>query len=285
MNLKMWFKLLRVKQYVKNFLLFVPLVFGKPVEEWIFLFPKVLLAFILFSLASSSIYIINDIKDREKDRLHPVKSKRPIASGKIGVNTALAIAIILLIVSVLGAWFLNKTFAITLVLYLVNNLLYSFVLKSYQLLDVFSIAFGFVLRVYAGAAVINVPVSTYLFLTIFFLALFLGFGKRRYEILTLKADKERHRASLRDYTVYYLDQLMTISATLALVVYTIYVVEHTNKIMVFTVPVVVFGLFRYYHITHNLRRGEPSDDLLSDPGILAASAFIYGILILLSRVL
>ncbi len=240
--------------------------------------PTVFMAFLSFSLLSSAVYVFNDLKDLERDRLHPVKRKRPLPSGEVSVPSAILIGAFLLILSLTSGYFLGWTFLLVLGAYALNNLLYTLYLKNYQLFDIFSIALGFVLRVYAGAVAIDVPVSTYLFLTIFFLALFLAIGKRRYELLLLGEDGKNHRRVLRHYSVYYLDQLMNISATLTLVVYTLYTLEVSRRGMVFTVPIVVFGLFRYYHITHNLNRGEPSDDLLSDPLILL-SALSYALVL------
>ncbi len=240
--------------------------------------PFVFLAFLSFSLLSSAIYVFNDIRDLERDRLHPVKRKRPLPSGEISVSSAVLLGALTLVLSSALGYLLGWPFLLVLGAYALNNLLYTLYLKNYQLFDIFSIALGFVLRVYAGAVAIDVPVSTYLFLTVFFLALFLAIGKRRYELLLLGEDGKNHREVLRHYSVYYLDQLMNISATLTLVVYTLYTIEASHRGMVFTVPIVVFGLFRYYHITHNLKRGEPSDDLLSDP-IILLSALAYALVL------
>ncbi len=274
-----YIRLLRPRQWVKNLLVFVPLLFAAPSFDWMARnAPSVLLAFLSFSLLSSAIYVFNDIRDLERDRLHPVKRKRPLPSGEVPVPSAALLGILLFLLSLAAGYPLGWTFLLVLLTYALNNLLYTLYLKNYQLFDVFSIAFGFVLRVYAGAVAIDVPVSEYLFLTVFFLALFLAIGKRRYELLLLGDGGKAHRKVLRHYSVYYLDQLMNISATLTLVVYTIYTLEGAREGMVFTVPIVVFGLFRYYHITHNLKRGEPSDDLLSDPLILF-SGFLYALVV------
>ncbi len=272
-------KLLRVHQWVKNLLVLVPLVFAAPFPEWILRnLPHALLAFLSFSFLSSAVYVFNDIRDLERDRLHPVKRRRPLPSGEVSVPVAVVLSVVMLLLSLLIGYTLGWIFIGVLVAYALNNLLYTLYLKNLQLFDIFSIALGFVLRVYAGAVAIDVPVSTYLFLTIFFLALFLAIGKRRYEILLLGDEGKNHRKVLKHYSVYYLDQLMNISATLTLVVYTLYTLERNNPLMVFTVPIVVFGLFRYYHITHNLSRGEPSDDLLSDPLILL-SGLTYALVV------
>ncbi len=280
-NPRDYVRLIRVKQWVKNVLVFVPLVFAATSPEWILgHLPQTLMAFLSFCFISSAVYVFNDIKDVERDRLHPVKRLRPLPSGRISTATATVVGALFLFLSAALGYLLGKPFLLVLVLYTLNNLLYTVLLKNLQLFDVFSIAFGFVLRVYAGAVAIDVPVSAYLFLTVFFLALFLAIGKRRYEILLLGEEGKNHRKSLRHYSVYYLDQLMNISATLTLVVYTIYALSRDDFLFAFTVPIVVFGLFRYYHITHNKGKGEPSDDLLSDPFILLSGALYSGVVLL-----
>ncbi len=267
--------LLRPHQWVKNLLVLIPLVFGHPPGRWgEFLLP-VTFAFLAFCLIASSVYILNDVADRNVDRLHPVKSRRPIARGAIPVERAILLAAFFLVAGMAFSEAVSGALLVVGLLYFVNNLLYTFLLRDIPLLDVFSVAAGFLLRIYGGAVAVSVPVSVYLFLTVFFLALFFALGKRRHELLLLSGEASRHRKALRMYTVYYLDQLMLISAALSLVVYTFYTIQHAHPGMVYTVPIAVFGIFRYYHLTHNLNRGEPSDDLLADPWILAAGA-VYG---------
>lgn len=272
-------RLLRPHQWTKNVLVVVPLVFGRSPGEWGTYALPVLLAFVSFSLVASAVYILNDVVDREVDRLHPVKSRRPIARGAISVERALTLAAFLLVVGLVLAEGVSGGLLLVVLLYFTNNLFYTFLLRDLPLLDVFSVAVGFLLRVYGGAVAVEVPVSVYLFLTVFFLALFFALGKRRHELLLLSGKAAHHRKALRLYTVYYLDQLMLISATLALVVYTLYAIQHARPGMVYTVPVAVFGIFRYYHLTHNLNRGEPSDDLFTDPWILGAGLVYGGIVV------
>ncbi len=282
MSAKDLLELLRVKQYVKNLLVFVPLVFSQKnllgIYENSF---NEFLAFLSFCALSSAVYIINDLRDYQKDKIHPIKSKRPLASGKISRFVAILILITLLAINLPIFYHLGLYFFIVSIAYLANGILYTYIFKNLQLFDVFSISFGYIMRIYAGAYAIDVPVSGYLFLTVFFLSLFLAFGKRRYELLYLGERSKDFKKVLGDYSVYYLDQLMVISATLTLVVYTIYVAQKGDIYLRFTIPVVVFGIFRYYHITHNLEKGEPSDDLLQD-GIILLSAGAYIILLFLS---
>lgn len=275
--LKAWFNLLRPYQYTKNFLLFAPVVFAK---RWDLL-SEAFWAFLLWCLGSSAVYALNDAKDAPQDRLHPVKKNRPVAAGLISPRQAYAGAAALAFVAIGGAVWLQPLFALLLLLYMANNLLYTFWLKRLVLWDVFSIAAGFLLRVYGGAALGPIPISAYLFMTVFFLSLFLALGKRRHELLLLSSEQAtQSRRSLSGYSVYYLDQLMGISATLTLTVYILYLMHAPFRWLLMSLPVVVMGIFRYYHLTHNKGAGEPSRDLFADPLLLGLGA-VYGLLALL----
>ncbi len=266
-------KLIRVKQYTKNFILFLPFIFsGSFMDKTLFL--KESLAFIGFCFLSSSVYIINDIVDIEKDRLDPRKRTRPLASNKISIKFALFLFAILFSLSFLILFLVNIFTLIGGVLYFLNNVLYSFYLKKKQLFDVFSIAFGFVIRVYTGAFAINVEVSQLLFLEMVFLSLYLGFGKRRYELLKLEDKAIDFKEVLQYYSVYYLDQLMLISASLSLFIYILYTLSFHNSYLVYSTIIATFGVFRYYHITHNLKQGEPSEELLNDKQILISAILL-----------
>ncbi|MCX7606651.1 MAG: UbiA prenyltransferase family protein [Bacteroidia bacterium] len=263
-RLRAWVDLLRVHQYTKNVLLFVPLLFAK---RWDLLFEGSV-AFLLWSLAASAVYAMNDAKDYAKDRLHPRKKLRPVAAGLIPPQEAYFLAAVLALFSLVGAFTLGALFGFLLCLYILNNLLYTFWLKDLPLWDVFSIAAGFLLRIYGGAALGSIPVSGYLFMTIFFLSLFLALGKRRHELLLYAENVEEGRRSLKGYSVYYLDQLMVISATLTLIVYMLYLMHTSFRWLMATLPIVVMGIFRYYHLTHNRGAGEPSRDLFADPFLI-----------------
>lgn len=293
------FHLLRPQQWIKNALVFTPWVFAArtPADLLNGLIP-VVVTFAAFSLTASAVYAINDVIDADRDRLHPLKRHRPVASGVVAPATALALAAACaamgLTLSGLASWEVTAY----LVGYLVNNYVYSIWLKHVQLLDVFSLSLGFLLRVYAGAAAVDAPVSAYLFLTVLFLTLYLGLGKRRFELRLAKTDRDggqpvspsgpdapstvplqpnNHRYNM--YSIYYLDQLMLLTATMTLVLYTMYTLIEAAPGLVPTVPVVSFGIFRYYHLTHNLDRGEPSDDLVGDRWILTSSA-VFAALVL-----
>lgn len=272
-----WIKLLRPQQYVKNVFVFTPMIFARRWDVW----TETVVGFVAFCLTASAVYALNDAVDAPADRLHPHKRKRPVAAGAISVTAAYLTAALLALLGVSGAFGLSRLFAFVLLLYLANNLLYTFWLKRLALWDVFSISAGFLLRIYGGAAIGNIPVSGYLFMTVFFLSLFLALGKRRHELLLLSAeDAEKSRKSLRGYSVYYLDQLMVISATLTLVVYVLYLMHGHFTWLMGTLPVVVMGIFRYYHLTHNRNAGEPSRDLLNDYTLLGLGA-VYVALALL----
>lgn len=278
-RLKAWIALLRPHQYTKNALIFVPMVFA---QRWD-LIEKVVEAFVLWSLMASAVYAFNDARDALSDRAHPTKRRRPVAAGLISPSQAYVAAFFLGVGSLTGAFVLNVTFGTLLLAYLLNNLFYTFWLKRFPLWDVFSITGGFLLRTYGGAIGGAIPISVYLFMTVFFLSLFLALGKRRHEILLLGgpgSEAQTVRKSLRGYSVYYLDQLMNISATLTLVVYILYLMHATFGWMLATLPIVVMGLFRYYHLTHNYGAGEPSRDLFADP-LLVSLGIAYGFLAVL----
>ncbi len=273
-RLKAWILLLRPHQYTKNMLIFVPFLFGKAWET----LGLVIATFVAWCLMASAIYALNDTRDAEEDRHHPHKCHRPIAAGILTPTVGYLTALTLSLPAILIASFVNLLTLLLLLLYAVNNLLYTFYLKRVQLLDVFSIAAGFVLRVYGGAAAGGIPVSPYLFMTAFFLSLYLAFGKRRHELLLTEKVEIDFRQVLKRYSVYYLDQLMVISATMTLVVYVQYLLEGHYRWLLWTLPLMVLGLFRYYHLTHNLSAGEPSWDLFADPFLLIVGA-LYGILV------
>ncbi|MGC8677012.1 MAG: UbiA prenyltransferase family protein [Hydrogenobaculum sp.] len=272
-KLKIFLRLLRVKQYTKNLMLFIPIVFARDIFHTKPFFHTAL-AFLGFCLITSSTYILNDIIDAPKDRLHPKKKNRPIAKGDISIKTASVVGIFLFVV---GSMLVIKAsilaFGMSMV-YVLNSFVYSFYFKKKQLFDVFFIAFGFLIRIYIGAFASSVDVSPYLFLDMFFISLYLGFGKRRYELFTMEEKSQDFKEVLKYYSVYYLDQLMVISATLSLGIYAMYTLSVPSKIFFYSVIIATFGIFRYYHITHNLKSGEPSEELLNDKIILLSAVLL-----------
>ncbi len=260
--------LLRPKHWVKNILVFAALFFS-----FSFTVPAVAVTvsvFIAFSLLASTVYVINDIADAERDSHHPTKKNRPIASGAITKSTAVIIAAVLFIVSVWWLYSVGNYVAYIGLLYFGINILYSFGLKHVAILDVIIIAIGFVLRVIIGAVAINVPVSHWIVLCTFFLALFVAFGKRRHEMVLLGEDgKSQHRQSMREYTNGFIDQMLGLSAGVAVVFYSLYTID-TNTVLrfgsddlIYTTPIVVFGVLRYFYLLYNRDSGGDPVQLMT----------------------
>lgn len=275
-------KALRPKQWTKNAALLVPLLFAKSIFAQ-GLAVRALLGVGIFSLLASGVYVVNDWFDREKDRLHPEKRKRPIAAGHLPGPAAIGLVVVCWGVAGFGAWRLSSSFAAVLLGYLVLQALYTSVLKQMVLLDIMAIALGFILRVVAGAEAIDVVVSNWLFLCTLLGALFLGFAKRRAELSSLE-DATAHRASLADYTVPLLDQMMSICAACIILAYGLYTVsketvEHVGSDhLKFTVPFVVYGVFRYLFLVHKRGAGgAPEEVLLSDAPLLVDIALILAV--------
>ena len=253
-------KLMRPKQWVKNGFVLAPLVFTGAFLDVSAINPA-LQAVLLFCVASSATYIINDIHDIESDRRHPKKSKsRPLAAGIVSVPAALFLLAVLYAVIVWG-WFTTPKVVMVIVAYLVLNLAYTFVLKHQPVVDIFTIAIGFVLRVYAGAMALDVPVSSWMFITTLCLALYLAAVKRRQE---LSQSGTEGRKVLEKYSVSLVDRYAEMSATGALVFYSMFVMSARPELVI-TVPLVLFGLFRYWFVVEALDGGEsPTDALMSD---------------------
>jgi decaprenyl-phosphate phosphoribosyltransferase len=253
--------LLRIKQWVKNVFVLAPLLFTGEFLN-IQSVTNALLTMLFFSLASSATYIINDIHDIEHDRKHPKKSKtRPLASGVVSVRSALMLLIIVLLTILVCAGLMMPNVLQIIIFYLLLNLSYTFFLKHQPVLDIFSIAISFVLRVYAGAVALAVPVSDWMFITTLCLALYLASLKRRQE---LSLSGTEGRAVLQKYSVFLVNRYAEMSATGALLFYALYVMTAKPQ-LVSSIPVVLFGLFRYWYIADTLDGGEsPTDALLSD---------------------
>ncbi len=253
-------KLLRPKQWVKNAFVWAPLVFtGSILDQHAI--SQVVVAFVLFCIASSSVYVVNDYHDVERDRKHPVKSKsRPMAAGLVSKKQALGLLFVLyLLLAIIGCTI--PAVLQVVVTYLLLNYAYTFSLKNQPVLDIFSIAIGFVLRVYAGAVAIDVPVSSWMFVTTLCLALFLASIKRRQE---LQIDGDETRKVLEFYTIPLVTHFATISSIGALLFYSLYVMSERPELVV-SIPFVLFGFFRYWFLVELKGGGEsPTDVLLSD---------------------
>lgn len=266
-------KLIRVKQWIKNGFVLAPLLFtGEFVDPEAI--RSALLAAILFCVASSATYIVNDLRDIEKDRLHPKKSKsRPLASGAISTSQAFFVLVILYLILIIG-WFFTPKVILVIGSYICLNLAYTFFLKNQPVIDIFTIALGFVLRVLAGAVALAVPVSGWMFVTTLCLALYLAAVKRGQELSLVGTEG---RNVLKKYTKSLVDKYAEMSATCALVFYSMFVMASRHELVV-TVPLVLFGLFRYWYVVDVLDGGEsPTDALLSDLPLLL-TIFAWGAL-------
>ena len=278
---------MRPKQWIKNLVLFAPLVFS----ERLLILSDLLrtsLAFLLFCLLAGAVYLINDISDRNRDRVHPEKCRRPIASGNLPVGTAAGAAVFLLLASLLGGvWWFDRAFLLILSLYFVLNLFYSFWLKRIVIIDVMSIAGGFLLRAMAGAVSISVLISPWLILCTILLSLFLGFCKRRQELTALDGRASDHREILSEYSTRFLDQMISIVTTATLMAYTFYTLspEVEDKLgtswLYLTVPFVLYGIFRYLYLVYRLEQGgNPTRALLTDLPLLLAVT-LWGLTVIL----
>jgi 4-hydroxybenzoate polyprenyltransferase len=258
----------RPPHWVKNLILFEALIFAESYSDTGKVITTVI-AFIAFCLASSAIYIINDIFDRENDKKHPIKSMRPIASGTVSTSAAVFAGIILLIVSIALSWKINLPTMMIVISYLVLNLSYSVVLKNIVIIDVMCISAGFVLRAVAGAVAIDVRISPWLLVCTTLLALFLAFGKRRHEINLLSDSADSHRKSLKHYSLPFLDQVISVVTASTVVSYALYTlspdtVEHFGTPwLILTFPFVLYGVFRYLFLLFHLEKGGNPTRLLA----------------------
>ena len=284
------FRSLRPRQWVKNCVIFAALLFShtllEPTHLW-----RSMAAFVLFCAISSAVYILNDILDLENDRMHPTKSKRPIAAGEISVGLAAAFGAVLAVAALGLSWLLSPPFALLALLYLVSNMFYSLWLKKVVIVDVMIISSGFVIRAVAGGVVIGVQVSAWLILCTILLSLFLGFTKRRQELAQLESQAVNHREILREYSVVFLDQMISIVTAATLVAYFLYTLAPETRAKLgtpylpLTIPFVLYGIFRYLYLVHQRNMGEnPTGALYADPplfiDILLWGATVIGVLYL-----
>jgi 4-hydroxybenzoate polyprenyltransferase len=265
---------LRPAQWAKNLFVLAPLVFGGLLLDAAAV-TRAALALLAFCCASSAVYLVNDLRDREEDRRHPLKRLRPLAAGTLSVPAALAAMALLGGSSVAIALYLGRGFALILGAYLLLNVLYTLWFKHMVILDVMSISLGFVLRVEAGGEAMGVQVSRWLFLCTVFLALFLAFSKRRHEITLLAGEASGQRRVLDHYSPAFLDQMINVVTASSVVSYALYAVSpetvekyHTQD-LVFTIPLVLYGIFRYLYLMYQLP-GErnPTEAILRDPPFL-----------------
>ena len=283
-KLKNYLKLIRIKHYLKNFLVFAPLLFSGNFFE-VTLLLKTLFSFIAFSFTASVVYIINDIRDVEKDKLHPIKKERPIASGKVSKKEGIILAILLFIISIFINWNISTSpiSFIILLSYLLMNIAYSFGLKNIPIIDILILSIGFLLRVFYGAVILNLNVSNWLYLTILSISFYLGLGKRRNEI-----DKSKNsRKVLEHYNRNFLDKNMYMCLALTIIFYSLWCVDPINSLrfgdlnyLLFTVPIVMIICMKYSLNIEGDSFGDPVDVVFSDKTMLAL-IIIYGLCILL----
>lgn len=303
--LKLIVQEMRPRQWPKNFFVFLPLIFTvsqywRPFTPtmWVF-FGLTIGAFVVFCFASGFVYFVNDLVDVEKDRAHPRKRTRPIASGALPENIARVTAIVLLIVTLVSAialdalsqnfpypagepvFLLPYAFTLVTVAYLALQIAYSFYLKHVVIIDVFCIAGGFVLRAVAGAAIIQVPISPWLYVLTTLLSLFIGFAKRRNEIVILEDNAKNHRAILEEYSPQLLDQMISITMACTAIAYFLYTFTAENlpknHAMMLTIPFALYGIFRYMYLIYIKNEGgSPEEALLRDRPLLI-DAILWGL--------
>lgn len=266
--------MIRPGHWVKNCFVFLGLLFSNAWHQP-GMVAKVVLAAVSFSLLASGIYAFNDILDQEQDRQHPKKKRRPLASGALSVRSVFAFAILLCGAGFLIGQFVSTRLLYLLLVYLAVNVGYSFGLKNVVLLDVFLIAAGFLLRILAGTIGVGIPPSQWLLLCGLMTTLFLGFTKRRAEVYTAEADGLNHRKVLSHYQPVLLDKMIVITATGVILTYSLYTMSpttiqvHHTESLIYTVPFVMYGIFRYMFLLHNRATGaDPTLDLFRDPQIL-----------------
>ncbi len=277
----------RPRQWYKNLIIYLAFFFTID-EAWslntdaqaaLSMFGVVTLALLIFSALTGAVYIVNDILDAESDRRHPRKRRRPIASGRLSVPMAWGAAAVLTVVGLGAAILLEPAFGAISVLYVVANLAYSLALKHIVLVDVFVISGGMVLRAVAGAAIMEVPISPWLYLCTALAALLLALIKRRSQLTTAGEDAASQRPSLSRYTVESLDRLVVITATASFIAYSLYTFTAPNlpdnDAMMLTIPFVAFGLFRYIILSGGAGRGEDPEDLLMGDMPLIATIVLW----------
>lgn len=269
-----YIKFIRIHQWIKNTFVFIPAFFAAKINE-IENIKLLLIAFLSFSLVASSIYVINDYVDIEKDKIHPTKSKRPLAAGKITKNEAKILFCVIFLLGISLAFFLNNGFLGIVIGYFVMNLLYCFYLKKIALIDILIISFGFLLRVIAGGVVLGIILSKWLIILTFLLALFLGFSKRRDDVLLMNNEGFMARKSVEGYNLEFINAAMVVLAAVIVVAYIMYAISpdlatrlHTEYSYITVFPVLV-GVLRYFQITFvEQKSADPTQILVKDKFII-----------------
>lgn len=280
-------KTMRPKQWSKNVFIFTALVF----DEKLFT-PAPLLrtiaAFVLFCLTSSAVYLINDVADIEKDRQHPTKRLRPLPAGQLKPSVAIAAGALIPLITLPLSFLLDLKFGLIILTYLLTMIAYSFALKNIIILDVLTVAAGFVLRVAAGAIVVDVErFSPWLYICATLVALFIGFSRRRHELVLLPENAKTHRASLNEYNLPLLDEMISVVTSATVIAYSLYTFSApnlpANHAMMLTIPFVLYGVFRYLYLIHVKNKGgTPEEIFLSDlPMIIALGLWALAVIAVL----
>lgn len=283
-SLRAWVQALRPRQWLKNLPVLAALFFSRQLRV-----PHAagaaFAAVGVFCLLASATYLANDVADRERDRLHPTKKSRPIAAGLVPPGRAVALAVLLAAAGLAGAFFINVPTGIVGASYLALQALYTLKLKQVALLDIGCIAGGFVLRVVAGAEAVKVPISHWLYLCTLLLALFLALGKRRHELVLLDEDAASHRGALAQYSVELVDQMMSAITACLILAYALYTVSPetiakfgTDRLK-FTVPVVLYGVFRYLFLIHKRGAGGAPEKVLTSDRPMLATIVVYTVMV------
>lgn len=279
-------KSMRPHQWLKNLFIFAPIIFSQNIFNLPFLL-KTIVAFILFCILSGSLYILNDLKDLEEDKLHPSKSKRPIPSGRLKKSTAFLFFIILSVLALILSIALNIYFFIAALIYFLLQVAYSFWLKHVVILDVFVVASGFFIRVVAGGLAIDVHLSSWLLICTILLSLFMAMSKRRHELVLLEENAGSHRPILKEYNPYLLDQMIAVVTASTLIAYCLYTIseETVSKFgtarLVYTVPFVLYGIFRYLYLVHQRTEGGSPEVLIIKDKPLLVDLFLWILAVML----
>lgn len=266
---------LRPKQWTKNLLIFAALLFSFETMS-LSIVMNTFLGFLLFSFISGCVYILNDYVDREADQNHPLKKNRPMASGALNPYVALTFGGFLLLASLIVSYFQNPLFSVLLIVYFVLNVLYSFILKHVVIIDIMVIAAGFVLRAIAGGLVIHVPFTPWFLICTLLLSLFLAIGKRRHELFLLENDKGTHRKVLDKYSLALFDQLNSIVTTATIISYSLFTFTSGRTIhLMWTIPFVIYGIFRYLYLIHVENKGGSPDRVLFEDKHILVTVILY----------
>lgn len=273
-------RLMRVRHWLKNLFVFAPLIFSASLSR-VDMMLNSLLIFIAFCFASSGVYIFNDINDLESDRHHWRKKNRPISSGAVSLKEATVVAIVCFILAFVIVLLLPLLAGLFLLIYVLENVFYTLRGKEMVVIDAFCISAGFVIRVIAGSYAIGVNPTSWILVTTFFLALFMGFGKRRNELLLFKENSDNHRKVLKLYDFRFLDYMMVSTASISVISYTLYCLDpsviskfSTDK-LVYTVPFVTYGVFRYMLLLFKDGEGDPTEVVTRDTGIAVTTVLWF----------